>query len=80
MLLAWALLLITAVLWQVSAPVMYEQYAVATGQELFSPGFLDRYSTSMPKIAAFNILFYTSLWLVKISFLIIILFVFVLFG
>lgn len=67
---AWGMLLGTAVLWQVEAPTLYEQYAVESGKEPFSLGFIERDTAFLRTIAPFTILFYSCLWTVKLSFLI----------
>ena len=63
------MLLGTAVLWQVEAPTLYEQYAVESGLEPFTPGFIDRDTAFLRTIVPFTILFYSCLWTVKLSFL-----------
>ncbi len=67
---AWGMLLGSAVLWQVEAPTLYEQYAVEAGQEPFSLEFIDRDTAFLHTIVPSTILFYSCLWTIKLSILI----------
>ena len=69
MIFSWILLLITAVIWQLNVWRLYEEFAILTGEEPFSLQFVDNYAGFAPLVAVWNILFYTSLWSIKISFL-----------
>ena len=66
---AWIMLLAFAVLWQVMAPTLYEQYAVESGQKLPDLGFISRDTHFLRSITPFTIFFYSCLWTVKLSFL-----------
>lgn len=66
---AWVTLLGSAILWQIQAPTLYEQYAVSSGEAIPTPGFLERDAVFLRCLAPFLILFYTCIWTVKLSFL-----------
>lgn len=68
--LAWLIKLTTSILWQIKLPAMYEQYAVQSGQKPITPGFFERDAVFLRYIVPLNILFYSCLWAVKISFLV----------
>ena len=68
--LAWAMLLGSAILWQVESPTLYELYAVTSGQKIPDAGFIARQIAFLRTIVPFTILFYSCLWTVKLSFLI----------
>lgn len=63
------MLLGTAILWQIEAPTLYEQYAVGSGQRPPSQEFIDRDIAFLRTIVPFTILFYSCLWSIKLSFL-----------
>ena len=63
------MLLAFAILWQVEAPTLYEQYAVQSGTAPFTSGFIDKDTQLLRSIVPFTILFYSCLWAVKISLL-----------
>lgn len=61
--------LATAILWQINVPVLYEYLAVIAGKKPFDLGFLDRAVAILRTGVLLNVLFYSALWLVKLSFL-----------
>lgn len=67
--LAWAIILTAAIIWQVEGRVLYKLYAISAGLEEFTPAFLPRYNTFMRFLAPLEILFYSGLWCIKFSFL-----------
>lgn len=50
-------------------PVVYEHFAVMTGKKPIDVGFVNRDIALVRTGVVFNILFYSVLWLVKLSFL-----------
>lgn len=66
---AWASLLGTSILWQIRAPSFYENYAVMAGQRPYDLAYINEQKIFLLNLLALNILFYSSLWLVKLSFL-----------
>lgn len=68
---AWVLLLTNTVLWQVGKKAMYENIAVSSGQ-LFPPpvNFAHNSEQYLRRSVAVIIFFYTSLWAIKLSFMI----------
>lgn len=67
--LAWVIILTAAVIWTVEGKVLYELYAISSGEKPFTPAFLPRYNRFMRFLAPFEILFYSALWCVKFSFM-----------
>lgn len=67
---AWCMLLTSAIIWQLKAYVVYWLYAVQSGEVAPSADFLAAYENFMPQITTWNILFYSCLWAIKLSFLI----------
>lgn len=63
------MLLGSAALWQVEVSVLYEHYAVAAGHIPLSKEFVERDTVLFRCLFAFNILCYTSICLIKLSFL-----------
>ena len=59
----------TAILWQIEAPTLYEQYAVEAGKSPPTQGFIERDTAFWRCFVPFNILFYSCLWSIKLSFL-----------
>ncbi|KAE8382377.1 hypothetical protein BDV26DRAFT_253858 [Aspergillus bertholletiae] len=68
-LLAWAIMLTTAVIWQIQGQVLYKLYAVSTGQEPYTPAVLPMFESFMRYIAPMTIMFYSGLWAIKFSFM-----------
>lgn len=66
---AWLMLLVSAIIWQLKAHVLYLQYDVTSGKAKFDMDFIETYGTLLPQITTFSILFYTCLWSIKFSFL-----------
>ena len=67
---AWVLALLTAIDWQIVAGFMYQFIAITRGQLWPPPAtFVDDSERYFTGSAVFIIFFYTSLWAVKISFL-----------
>ncbi|KAI8634024.1 hypothetical protein F5Y19DRAFT_197042 [Xylariaceae sp. FL1651] len=67
--LAWTLVLLTAIVWNFITPYLYEFFSVETSGEIPPPFFVmhtEQYYTGQLIILVF---FYTSLWSVKLSFL-----------
>ncbi|KGO78081.1 hypothetical protein PITC_041120 [Penicillium italicum] len=67
--LAWIIILTTAVIWQVKGKVLYELYAISAGTKPFDPEFLPRYNKFMRFNAPLQILYYSALSCVKFSFM-----------
>ncbi len=61
--------LATTILWQINAPVLYEHFAIIAGKKPFDLRFLNRATAILRTGVLLNILFYSALWLVKLSFL-----------
>ncbi|RAH63771.1 uncharacterized protein BO66DRAFT_444629 [Aspergillus aculeatinus CBS 121060] len=68
-LLAWILSVITGIVWRIESPVLYEMYALSAGKTPLTPGVVPRLNALMRFEAPFMVLFYTTLWCVKFSFL-----------
>ncbi|EED13966.1 conserved hypothetical protein [Talaromyces stipitatus ATCC 10500] len=68
-LLAWSIMLTTAIIWQIQGQVLYEIYAISAGTQSYTPDTLPKFLKFMRFIAPLTILFYSSLWCVKFSFL-----------
>ena len=66
---AWVMLLAFAILWQIEAPTLYQQYAVQSGTEPFTPSFISKDTKLLRLIVLFITLFYSCLWTVKLSLL-----------
>lgn len=66
---AWTMKLGTSILWQINVPALYEHLAVLAGKKPFDQGFVNRDTALLRTSVAFGILFYSTLWLVKLSFL-----------
>lgn len=66
---AWFMLLAAAIVWHYKIYFVYELYDVLAGK---TPpvSFLTDYKSFMPNIITWNVLFYSSLWSIKFSFLI----------
>jgi hypothetical protein len=67
--LAWAMLLTTAILWRYNLHFVYDNYEIVQGKRPFDQNAIRHWDTFMRLIVPFNVLFYTGLWLVKLSFL-----------
>ncbi|PYH79595.1 hypothetical protein BO82DRAFT_385086 [Aspergillus uvarum CBS 121591] len=67
--LAWAMMLATTVMWQVEGPALYHYSPVFSGKTLPTLEFLDAYTHLQGYLVAWLVLFYSGLWLVKLSFL-----------
>lgn len=67
---AWASLLGTSILWHIRVPLFYEYYAVMAGQRPYDVAYINNQTTFLRNLVPLTILFYSSLWLVKVSFLI----------
>ncbi|GKZ57625.1 hypothetical protein CBS63078_6367 [Aspergillus niger] len=68
-LLAWAIMLTTAIIWQIEGQVLYEMYAISEGKQPYTPDILPKFGKFMRFVAPLTILFYSGLWCVKFSFL-----------
>ncbi|KAI1821856.1 hypothetical protein F4861DRAFT_541556 [Xylaria intraflava] len=68
--LAWLLLLVSAILWQLKSRALYLMYAIQSGRSLPTPEFPIIYGQFLRLVVAWNILFYSCLWSVKFSFLV----------
>ncbi|KAF2846616.1 hypothetical protein T440DRAFT_432288 [Plenodomus tracheiphilus IPT5] len=70
---AWVLFLTNIILWTVMSPRLYDNYEMLQGKGPFDEAGvmrnLERYGEFIHCIAPFTIMFYTSLWSVKISLL-----------
>lgn len=64
---AWAAFLGFAVLWQTKVSTLYEQYAVLSGKAIPTAGFPERIAALAHSLIPLSILFYTCLWTVKLS-------------
>lgn len=67
---AWCMFLASSIVWQLKAYILYWLYDVVYGRTQFSTEFLHDYSTFMPQIVTWNVLFYSCLWSIKFSFLV----------
>ncbi|KAI0513193.1 hypothetical protein F5B22DRAFT_648004 [Xylaria bambusicola] len=67
--LAWLLLLVSAVLWQIKSSVLYWMYDIQSGKVAPTLEFPIEYSAFLRLVVAWNTFFYSSLWAVKFSFL-----------
>ncbi|RAL08034.1 uncharacterized protein BO97DRAFT_408592 [Aspergillus homomorphus CBS 101889] len=67
--LAWAIMLTTAIIWQIEGQVLYAFYAISAGTQSYTPEILPKFGRFMQFIAPLTILFYSGLWCVKFSFL-----------
>lgn len=66
---AWLMFLASAIIWQMKAHIMYLLYDITTGKATFTEEFIQAYSTLMPQITTFSLLFYLCIWSIKFSFL-----------
>jgi hypothetical protein len=67
---AWLMFLASSIFWQVSYKPVFEQYSLRSADAEDNPQFLMSLTRSLKFQVAEQILFYTSLWTVKLSFLI----------
>ncbi|KAL4883815.1 hypothetical protein BJY04DRAFT_216152 [Aspergillus karnatakaensis] len=67
---AWFILLAQAITWQTQVDTVYLQFQLSAGNILPTPEVLDRLAELWRAQCAILILFYTSLWAIKASFLI----------
>ncbi|KNG86927.1 hypothetical protein ANOM_005366 [Aspergillus nomiae NRRL 13137] len=68
-LLAWAIMLTNAIIWQIQGQVLYKLYAISAGQESYTPAVLPMFESFMRYIAPMTIMFYSGLWAIKFSFM-----------
>lgn len=61
--------LVGTILWQIKVLVLYKLFAVGAGKNPLDVGFAHRDATLLRIAVLFSILFYSALWLVKLSFL-----------
>lgn len=61
--------LVTNILWQINLQMLYEYFAIIAGKKPFDVGYIDRPATMLRTGVILHILFYSTLWLVKLSFL-----------
>lgn len=64
------LLLSLAVMYRYATPIMFELDRIARGAETLTPAFLPRAAVFLKLQFAIIVLFWTTIWVVKISFLI----------
>lgn len=62
-------MLVTSIIWQIKVPALYEFYAVKAGRRPFDAAFVETDTDLLRTLASLAILFYSTLWLVKLSFL-----------
>lgn len=67
---AWLMLLTSAIIWQFDKESLYEQMELTSGQLLPSAGFEHRVEKALRGSLVEIVFFYSSLWSVKVSFLI----------
>ncbi|KAF2687328.1 hypothetical protein K458DRAFT_296574 [Lentithecium fluviatile CBS 122367] len=67
--LAWLMLLATAIVWKIYMPLEYRHYATVRGEYLFDTVAIRNFDKLMKVIAPMNILFYSGLWAIKFSFM-----------
>ncbi|KND94611.1 hypothetical protein TOPH_00772 [Tolypocladium ophioglossoides CBS 100239] len=67
---AWLMLLVSSIIWQIKASLLYWQFDVTNGRAPPTPAFIAAWATFMPHIVTWNVLFYSCLWAVKLSFLV----------
>lgn len=68
--LSWLMLLTASILWQLKASTVYWLYDVLSGKTSLSNEFIASYADFLPHFAAWTVLFYSSLWCIKVSFLV----------
>ncbi|KAJ6145437.1 hypothetical protein N7470_009332 [Penicillium chermesinum] len=68
-LLAWAIIFATTIIWEVVSRPLYDHELTSLGKEKLTENFLHRYETFTRFVGPFEILFYSGLWAVKLSFL-----------
>lgn len=70
--LGWIMLLVTCVTWQAEAPALWEQFAIARGEDGDGNGLdsLPRFQRFLRMNVPWLYLFYSCLWSIKLSFLI----------
>ncbi len=59
--------LVTNILWQINVPALYEYFAVIAGKKPLDVGLIKRGAALLRTGVVLNILFYSTLWLVKLS-------------
>ncbi|KAL8629349.1 hypothetical protein Q9189_004922 [Teloschistes chrysophthalmus] len=64
------LLLSLAIMYRYATPIMFELNDIATGKEKLTPDFISRAAVFLKLQFAIIVLFWTTIWVVKISFLI----------
>ena len=67
---SWTLLLVSAILWQTQQTAMYNQFKLAAGTLIPTLDVLKGEETFLKSSVALIIFYFTSLWLIKLSFLI----------
>lgn len=67
---AWVMLLVSAIIWQTQQVAMYLQFASTAGTNIPAPDMLEAESKFHRAEAAILVMYYTSLWIVKLSFLV----------
>lgn len=67
---AWLMFLVSAAIWQSQQQAMYEQFILAAGTFIPTPEQLAAETKFLRSEVAITILIFTSLWIVKLSFLI----------
>jgi hypothetical protein len=66
---AWLLLLTSSIIFQAKIYLLYWLYDVLAGRTPFDENFLTSYGPLLKMVAVWQILFYTCLWLIKLSLL-----------
>lgn len=69
-LIAWLIFLTSTVIWQSQQTTMYRQFAIASGTVIPTPKQLAAEATLLHSKVATGSIYYTSLWIVKLSFLV----------
>ncbi|KAL5355197.1 hypothetical protein BJX96DRAFT_170441 [Aspergillus floccosus] len=67
---AWTILLVTAIIWQAKSSILYYHYLVDEGAAQWTKEFENQYSDFIHFLAPLMILFYIGLWCIKFSFLV----------
>lgn len=67
---AWLMLLVFSITWQVEIYFLHWMHDVLNGKTLPTEAFYKQYTTFLPFIVAWSYLYYSSIWAVKLSFLI----------
>ncbi|PWY88575.1 hypothetical protein BO94DRAFT_515324 [Aspergillus sclerotioniger CBS 115572] len=68
-LLAWVMMLTSAIIWQIEGQVLYDVYGMDAGKQPYTPDVIHKFVNFLRFVGPLSIIFYSSLWCVKFSFL-----------